>query len=392
MKDILETIDHLEVYQRTPGKRPLLLVDGHHSRLEYEFVNYINNTDHLWSVCIGVPYCTDLWQVGDAAEQNGALNIASVVEKRKIMQEKENVMYNRPTIEPYDIMRIVNEGWKHSFARVDSNKKAIAERGWFPFNRYLMTNTQVRSSITEQEQANEQASTSRVVLPVHTLLDMVQASDRSEPSIDPSHLPTQSTGTANFSSGIASWCLDMIVQDHDINAARGRIKQNMETGKSLKDKLNESKKITAGRLFKAGSCRIGQTIFDIHKERRTKQKQDNIAAQTKAKNIYLLSISQADEVHRLEPDATKWNTADLKVVLKSLKTKEDGAMPKTKDKMLQSYYLWKDRPRMSFAVPDSLEVEEVHLDPVEDETNEQELSAEEEAISAMMDLGGYQAV
>ena len=34
-------------------------------------VDYINNESHPWKVCLGVPYATTLWQVGDASEQNG---------------------------------------------------------------------------------------------------------------------------------------------------------------------------------------------------------------------------------------------------------------------------------------------------------------------------------
>ena len=94
LKDILETLDHLQIFKRNGSMKPFLLVDGHHSRLELPFVQYICNPLHLWAVCIGVPYCTDLWQVGDAPEQNGAHNQASVVEKRNIMERKGQHMYN----------------------------------------------------------------------------------------------------------------------------------------------------------------------------------------------------------------------------------------------------------------------------------------------------------
>ena len=138
-------------------------------------------------MCIGVPHRTDLWQVGDAAGQNGAHNIASVVEKRKIIQEKEQTMFNRPTIKPYDIIQIINYAWGCSFSCIQSNKKAIAERGWYPFNRCLMTNPQVRFSITDQEQELKASPQSLVVLPVQTLLIIVGWS-RDEPILKESFL------------------------------------------------------------------------------------------------------------------------------------------------------------------------------------------------------------
>jgi hypothetical protein len=48
-----------------------LLLDGHGSRFELPFVEYIIDPAHQWTVCTGVPYGTSLWQVGDSIEQNG---------------------------------------------------------------------------------------------------------------------------------------------------------------------------------------------------------------------------------------------------------------------------------------------------------------------------------
>ena len=44
-------------------------------------------------------------------------------------QKKDNYIYNRPTIDPYKIIRIVNTAWPKLFARIEYNKKAISERG-----------------------------------------------------------------------------------------------------------------------------------------------------------------------------------------------------------------------------------------------------------------------
>ena len=149
-----------------------------------------------------------------------------------------------------------------------------------------MTIPQVRSSITEEEQELETSITSSVILPVQTYKAIVDLSTE-KPTHDPAYLSQPVTGTTNFNSGVAAWCLDSIIKDHDVNAACGRIRKNREDSKTLKEKLVESKQITAGRLFKAGSCRIGQTIFDIHKERQSKDKQERENAAIKARETYL---------------------------------------------------------------------------------------------------------
>ena len=61
-------------------------------------------------------------------------------------------MYNCPTIESYKIIRIVNAAWSKSFARIESNKKAIAERDWYLYSHALMLHLEVRTSITDMEE------------------------------------------------------------------------------------------------------------------------------------------------------------------------------------------------------------------------------------------------
>ena len=73
---ILEYFDKLDLFPRTPnGPIPMLVVDGHQSCLNQGFIKYINDPNHKWKVCFGVPYATVLWQVGDASEQNGKFKL-----------------------------------------------------------------------------------------------------------------------------------------------------------------------------------------------------------------------------------------------------------------------------------------------------------------------------
>jgi len=64
--DICATLDHLKVFDRLTGAMPFFLLDGHQSRIELPFLEYVNHPDHPWCLCIGVPYGTDLWQVGNS--------------------------------------------------------------------------------------------------------------------------------------------------------------------------------------------------------------------------------------------------------------------------------------------------------------------------------------
>jgi hypothetical protein len=51
------------------------------------FVEYIHG-DYGWTVCIGVPYGTILWQVGDSKHQNGQYKDKSKEGKEKALTMK----------------------------------------------------------------------------------------------------------------------------------------------------------------------------------------------------------------------------------------------------------------------------------------------------------------
>jgi hypothetical protein len=115
----------------------MLILDGHQSRLDPRFVSYINNKDHEWRVCLGVPYATVLWQVGDASEQNGKFKIEwTKVKEWMIVYKSINCL--PCTIGPTDIIPLINRVFHMSFGNINSNLKALADRGWNPQNRKLL--------------------------------------------------------------------------------------------------------------------------------------------------------------------------------------------------------------------------------------------------------------
>jgi hypothetical protein len=67
---------------------PFLLLDGHGSRFQLPFLDYITAEETKWTVCIGVPYGMHVWQVSDSSEQNGAFKMAITVAKQNILEKK----------------------------------------------------------------------------------------------------------------------------------------------------------------------------------------------------------------------------------------------------------------------------------------------------------------
>jgi hypothetical protein len=114
---ILRTLDELNIFEqsRKKGIRPSVLLDGHGSRFIIEFLEYINNhQNHKWSICIGVPYGTSLWQVGDSTQRNRVFGVRITMIKQKILEFRFEKMMGIKLI-PFNIIPIVNFVWMGSF-------------------------------------------------------------------------------------------------------------------------------------------------------------------------------------------------------------------------------------------------------------------------------------
>jgi hypothetical protein len=134
--EMLRTIDNAGVFPRNENDGiPFLLIDGHHSRTRLPFLNYINDPDHLWKVCIGVPYATHLWQPHDSSELNGTFKTAYYKAKDKYLQFKPESMQRFVST---DVIPLVNMCWTTTLGNVDFAKKSMLERGWTLLNYYLL--------------------------------------------------------------------------------------------------------------------------------------------------------------------------------------------------------------------------------------------------------------
>ena len=91
----------------------------------------------------------------------------SELAKREIIDWRKMMMFQSPSVKPFDIISIVSQAWKKSFAWVESNKRDIAEKGWYHFNQKLMTYPIFRVSMTKAEKEDEPIEESPIKLPYH---------------------------------------------------------------------------------------------------------------------------------------------------------------------------------------------------------------------------------
>ena len=70
--------------------------------------------------------------------------------KRKLLDLKRQSCINE-TIDKSELMVLINIAWNKSFARADKNRRVIADRGWGPYNRNILTISHIRATMTETD-------------------------------------------------------------------------------------------------------------------------------------------------------------------------------------------------------------------------------------------------
>ena len=156
-EDILVTalkhLDDLNVFPRGKGQpNPTLLLDGHGSRLQPKFVQYINNlnpdysedrtANHRWNCALGLPNSTHHWQVGDSPEENQAFKYHSRVKKDSI-RDFQDTLSITPSIKRHHVVPICQHAIPLSFMQVSKVKKAVAARGWNPLNQNCLHDKEI---------------------------------------------------------------------------------------------------------------------------------------------------------------------------------------------------------------------------------------------------------
>jgi hypothetical protein len=322
----LKHMDDLEIFPRDDGVKPFLLLDGHGSRLELPFLHYINDPDHEWIVCIGVPYGTSYWQVADSSEQNGSYKMALSTEKKELVKKKQRACFQNARVETYEIVIIVNDAWNRSFARVEYNKKAIAVRGWFPLTRNLLDHPEIAMSTEDTAQE----------VP---LID-------SQSTVASSNNQQTFAGTLNYQNGLANTVISDILQNIDREAVREQIRYNQEEGRAAINSIKEARKLTAGLVFKSGRAWLGPDVLQVaidHKRKREELENAAIRRQEIAKNKRQEAYEKAwSEVSHL-PTAM-WSVAQLRALVSYKKLKTDKwPQLKTRSQLLEKWEEVKNR-------------------------------------------------
>jgi hypothetical protein len=143
---MLKRMDDLTLFSREDSlPDPFILLDGHGSRFDLPFLEYINNDQHKWTTCMVTPYGTNKWQVGDSLQQNRSFKMEIGKGKMALLKEKTHTGH-KFQLTKKDIAWLLCFVWTKSFGFARTNKTEKCERGWNPLNRACLDDYEIQNS------------------------------------------------------------------------------------------------------------------------------------------------------------------------------------------------------------------------------------------------------
>ncbi len=264
-------IDSLGVFDRSDRVPPFLLLDGHGSRFDIKFLQYINDPATQWNVCIGVPYGTSYWQVGDSTEQNGCFKMALTRHKRNVMKKKES-QGAEFAIDKKDIVDLVARAWDDSFARILTNKKAVADHGWSPLNYNCLLHPEIcgtrKEALCETNSSRESEGEQEQDLPTTPVVESTTIAPAAA-TISPDDL--------NLSKGVAGSLVDSIVEVRNRDDARNgnNLQENRrKTKQTAQDAIDAMKRYSAGLHVASGRYLLGPQVLSAFQQKKRHQKKN----------------------------------------------------------------------------------------------------------------------
>jgi hypothetical protein len=316
----LRRMDELKLFPRVDGKRPFLLLDGHDSRFDLRYLNYIRDEEHPWFCCIGLPYGSHLWQVGDSPAQNGSYKNYEQEFKDTLLRER-GIQGLPLAAKPTDIVPTVNYTWNKSYAVVQNNKKAIYERGWYPANKALLNHPDVLRTKKVSDDSNLTVGLDA------GMSETMGCAEASRLVINPNH-------------GMAAVLFNAAVNEQRNNPeAMKRKQESYELGLLTKEIDQATRKLTSGVAFCNDMVALhSDNFWDRQNKWMNEKKTKENNKKTTAKKAFWAKKDKCDEI-RKRPRET-WSINNIQMLLTYKKLKNDIVIKKTRanrDAMLAEY-------------------------------------------------------
>ena len=78
--------------ERNPSSSLTGAIRDYQSHLLTMSETYVRDIKHEWMICFGVPYGTNLWQVGNSKQQNGSYKMSMTKHKDEIVKKTYQIV------------------------------------------------------------------------------------------------------------------------------------------------------------------------------------------------------------------------------------------------------------------------------------------------------------
>ena len=372
-------------------REPLMLIDGHISRLNSGFLVYTNEPDTNWMVILGAPYGTDIWQYHDDTRQNGTFKSAFYDAKSKfVLKKRVNGLPGE--VRTDEIVIVLQPAVMESFMRKDIGRRTNAHRGWNPFNRNTLDHPQILASAPEdvqQERKRVLASrgintASNTYVPPSQLNLLETGSGQLAGGASAIQELARVTETLNFNGNTASDI--MTLAQNNKNKSNGR-REHMAGDAAAGNKvpLEELKRrykegtLTTGKVFGKGDGQLGPVVRDeVLRRKAATEAKETTTRRNKRKTLAQDIAAHRKVLVMMKKKGFKWTIPLLKKAIKPLKTKEDGAMPGTRAPLLTLWGKLKNRPLPQLSPSDSDDEDELEDGSGSGDEEEEEEGSESE--------------
>ncbi len=217
-------------------------------------------------------------------------------------------------IDRHDVVGLVHRAWEHSFARTESSRRAIAERGWNPLTFNLLDHEELHRDKDENAINN-----------AYQL-----AAIYGKENVDPSSL--------NFDSGVAKTLMDQIIEQKVRERAldQARNEQREDHHAQRLETFNRCLRMTAGVAFNTET--VDLTDGRVHErvlEQTRNREQNELEAIQWRKQLFENSRRKVEAIREKSSDPAKWNATELHTMVAWFKRPGDSNIPKRKEQLMQ---------------------------------------------------------
>lgn len=329
LRRILHYIDKQGIVERGVDEEtgqsyhPVLILDGHISRMGLPFLKYVNTAVTKWSVPLVCPYGTHKTQFHDDEKQNGSFKCALFEAKRtRILARREAGLPAELT--PEEIPIIVKTASDKSYANRDFAVRTLIDLGYSPFTRAVLDDPEILRTaspavqeergriikLRQERQGTTQSST--FVRPAPNQVDLnAVGSGLLAGGVNP-----ETASVLNTTNGRAGSVFNLLQRAKTTQEARRANTEAVIEADTREKKLERFKKtrnFTAGVAFFSGNGMLDEDVL-AEVERRYEKRQQNEAKTAKKKKKALRELqARIKAIKAIIRSKKKFKPTDLKV-------------------------------------------------------------------------------